>query len=94
MLMGVGVTLEAVLLLLMPGWATRMGILPPIPEEATVALRVAGAALAGESFPQDFGKDQGMGVGNRQPTGSGAWYFFFLLLCHWGCVKKNERSLH
>lgn len=46
-LMGVGVSLEAVLLLLMPGLASRLGILPSVPEEATAAVRVAGAALAG-----------------------------------------------
>nr|XP_027206812.1 uncharacterized protein LOC113800266 [Penaeus vannamei] len=46
-IMGAGVTMEAVLLLLAPSIASSLGVTPHLDEDATPAARVAGAALAG-----------------------------------------------
>ncbi|XP_042226372.1 tumor protein p53-inducible protein 11-like isoform X2 [Homarus americanus] len=54
-LMGAGVTMETLLLLLMPGLASHLGVMPPNGDQEddddndddTAASRVAGAALAG-----------------------------------------------
>ncbi|KAK8731647.1 hypothetical protein OTU49_007406 [Cherax quadricarinatus] len=45
--MGIWVTVETLLLLLTPGFASHLGLMPPDLPEATSASRVAGAALAG-----------------------------------------------